>query len=44
MSQHDPELCTCHREAVEELHSTDPELLDCLAGRPDSGHPLTDRP
>jgi hypothetical protein len=30
------ELCTCHGEPVEELRSSDPELLRYLAERPRS--------
>lgn len=33
------ELLTCHGEQVDELRSTDPELLRYLAARPSSEHP-----
>jgi hypothetical protein len=33
------ELLTCHGEAVDELRSSDPELLRYLAGRRSSEHP-----
>jgi hypothetical protein len=34
------ELCTCHGEPVEELRSSDPELLRYLAARRSSEDPL----
>jgi hypothetical protein len=33
------ELCTCHGEAVDELRSSEPELLRYLADRPSSEAP-----